>query len=203
MRSDLNFINRQFVVSQGPRIAVYNPATGDAIGHVSAASANDAVRAVEAARSAQGAWRKLPAAERGVTLNRFADAIEARAPVIGAVLAAESGKSVADATAEAQYAAEILCYHAQWARRIEGEVIPSDSANENLVLMREPIGVAALNGSAHPKIDVTLALTNRHGEPLTLNTAKRHSEMSTLSISPELELELDPWREFAHGPWMK
>jgi lactaldehyde dehydrogenase/glycolaldehyde dehydrogenase len=143
MRSDLNFINGQFVGAQGPRIAVYNPATGDAIGHVSAASAADAVRAVEAAKSAQRAWRKLPAAERGVILNRFADAIAARAPAIGAVLAAESGKSVADAASEAQYAAEIVRYHAQWARRIEGEVIPSDSANENLVLMREPIGVAA------------------------------------------------------------
>ncbi|WP_395064942.1 aldehyde dehydrogenase [Paraburkholderia silvatlantica] len=143
MRSDLNFINGQFVGAEGPHIAVHNPATGDAIGHVSAASAADAVRAVVAAKAAQRAWRKLPAAERGAILNRFADAIEARAPKIGAALAAESGKSVADATAEAQYAAEILRYHAQWARRIEGEVIPSDSANENLILMREPIGVAA------------------------------------------------------------
>ncbi|WP_321934656.1 aldehyde dehydrogenase [Paraburkholderia sp. J8-2] len=143
MRSDLNFINGQFVGAEGPRIAVHNPATGDAIGQVSAASAADAIRAVEAAKAAQRGWRKLPAAERGVILNRFADAIVARAPKIGAALAAESGKSVADATAEAQYAAEILRYHAQWARRIEGEVIPSDSANENLILMREPIGVAA------------------------------------------------------------
>ncbi|WP_321921583.1 aldehyde dehydrogenase [Paraburkholderia guartelaensis] len=143
MRSDLNFINGQFVGAEGPQIAVHNPATGDAIGHVSAASAADAVRAVVAAKAAQRAWRKLPAAERGAILNRFADAIVARAPKIGAALAAESGKSVADATAEAQYAAEILRYHAQWARRIEGEVIPSDSANENLILMREPIGVAA------------------------------------------------------------
>ncbi|MEX3942557.1 aldehyde dehydrogenase [Paraburkholderia sp. BR10937] len=143
MRSDLNFINGQFVGAEGPQIAVHNPATGDPIGHVSVASAADAVRAVVAARAAQRAWRKLPAAERGAILNRFADAIVARAPKIGVALAAESGKSVADATAEAQYAAEILRYHAQWARRIEGEVIPSDSANENLILMREPIGVAA------------------------------------------------------------
>ncbi|CAG9257004.1 aldehyde dehydrogenase [Paraburkholderia unamae] len=143
MRSDLNFINGQFVGAQGPHIAVHNPATGDAIGQVSAASVADVMHAVEAAQAAQRAWRKLPAAARGAILNRFADVIEARAPRIGAALAAESGKSVADATAEAQYAAEILRYHAQWARRIEGEVIPSDSENENLILMREPIGVAA------------------------------------------------------------
>ncbi|HTR08154.1 MAG TPA: aldehyde dehydrogenase [Paraburkholderia sp.] len=143
MRSDFNFINGQFDHSDAPRIPFHNPANAELIGHVSAASAADVTRAVDAAAAAQRAWRKLPAAERGVILNRFADAIVARAPVIGAALAAESGKSVADASAEAQYAAEILRYHAQWARRIEGEVIPSDSPSENLVLMREPIGVVA------------------------------------------------------------
>ncbi|WP_028225622.1 aldehyde dehydrogenase [Paraburkholderia ferrariae] len=143
MRSDFNFIDGQFVSSASERIAVHNPATGERVGEVSAASAVEAALAVEAATAAQRAWRRLPAAERGAVLNRFADTIEARAPAIGAVLALESGKSVNDAMAEARYAAEILRYHAQWARRIEGEVIPSDSANENLILMREPIGVAA------------------------------------------------------------
>jgi lactaldehyde dehydrogenase/glycolaldehyde dehydrogenase len=143
MRSEQNFINGQFVDASAERIAVRNPATGEIIGHVSAATHADAGQAVHAATVAQRAWRRMPAAERGTILNRFADAIEARSPAIGAVLALESGKSVADATSEAFYAAEILRYHAQWARRIEGEVIPSDSANENLILMREPIGVAA------------------------------------------------------------
>jgi lactaldehyde dehydrogenase / glycolaldehyde dehydrogenase len=143
MRSDRNFINGSFIPSDGERIAVYNPATEDLVGHVSAATAADVGSAVTAAASAQRLWRKLPAAERAAHLNRFADALVARAPQIGAALAAESGKSVADASAEAVYAAEILRYHAQWARRIEGEIIPSDSPNENLLLMREPIGVVA------------------------------------------------------------
>ncbi|WP_322103083.1 aldehyde dehydrogenase [Paraburkholderia sp. J41] len=143
MRTHQNFINGQFDDAGAPRIDVFNPANAKWIGHVSAASAADAARAVAAAAAAQPAWRRLPAAERGAILNRFADAIVARAPAIGAALAAESGKSLADATAEAQYAAEILRYHAQWARRVEGEVIPSDSPRENLILMREPIGVVA------------------------------------------------------------
>ncbi|QGZ64313.1 aldehyde dehydrogenase [Paraburkholderia acidisoli] len=143
MRLHHNFINGQFDETSAARIDVFNPANAELIGHVSAASPADAERAVAAAAAAQPAWRRLPAAERGAILNRFADAIVARAPAIGAALAAESGKSVADATSEAQYAAEILRYHAQWARRVEGEVIPSDSPRENLILMREPIGVVA------------------------------------------------------------
>jgi lactaldehyde dehydrogenase/glycolaldehyde dehydrogenase len=143
MRSYRNFIDGDFVAQTSERIDVLNPATGRPIGQVCAASIADAARAVQAAAAAQRAWRRLPAAERGACLNRFAQAIEASAPAIGAALALESGKSVADATAEARYAAEILRYHAQWARRIEGEVIPSDNADENLILMREPIGVVA------------------------------------------------------------
>ncbi|MGH8782117.1 aldehyde dehydrogenase [Paraburkholderia sp.] len=143
MRSDRNFIDGQFVPSGGEQIAVHNPATEEVIAHVSATSRADVERAVTVAAAAQRSWRKLPAAERAVHLNRFADAIVERAVQIGVALAAESGKSVADASAEARYAAEILRYHAQWARRIEGEIIPSDSPNENLFLMREPIGVVA------------------------------------------------------------
>jgi lactaldehyde dehydrogenase/glycolaldehyde dehydrogenase len=182
MRSDYNFINGTFLETDAQRIAVHNPATGELIGHVSAASAADATRAVEAAATAQRSWRRLPAAERGAILARFADAIDARSPVIGAVLAAESGKSVADATSEAHYAAEILRYHAQWARRIEGEVIPSDSANENLILMREPIGVAAclipFNFPIYSRVPATTRLARRskwRAPPRTRNCRRASS----------------------------
>ncbi len=113
------------------------------IARVTLASQDDALSAVEAASRAQKKWRALTAIERGEHLRRFADAIVERAPQIGAALALESGKSVADSENEARYAADITRYHAEWARRIEGEVIPSDTPNENLVLHREPIGVVA------------------------------------------------------------
>ncbi|GAB7539864.1 aldehyde dehydrogenase [Burkholderia sp. 3C] len=144
MRDEHNYINGRFVDSaEGGFIAVTDPATGESIGRVRAASAADAVEAVNTAAAAQRAWRRQPAAERAEALRRFADAITERAPQIGAALALESGKSVGDATNEARYAAEITRYHAEWARRIEGEIIPSDSPNENLFLHREPIGVVA------------------------------------------------------------
>jgi lactaldehyde dehydrogenase/glycolaldehyde dehydrogenase len=85
----------------------------------------------------------LTSVERGVHLHALADALVARKDAIGAALALESGKSLEDATFEAVYAAEVTHYHAEWARRIEGEIIPSDSPNENLMLHREPLGVVA------------------------------------------------------------
>lgn len=144
MRLDRNFVNGRFTQPAGDEpIAVYNPATEALIAHVSGATRAEAIAAVDAAAVAQKAWRALPSAQRGAWLHKLADALTDRAPAIGAALALESGKSVEDATSEAIYAGQITRYHAEWARRIEGEVIPSDTPDENLVLHREPIGVVA------------------------------------------------------------
>lgn len=144
MKTYRNFIHNEWVAADtGALLTVDNPATENIIGHVSAASHAQVMAACEAAALAQRAWRRLPSVERGRFLHALADALLARKDAIGTALARESGKSLQDATSEAVYAADITRYHAEWARRVEGEVIPSDSVNENLVLHREPIGVVA------------------------------------------------------------
>ena len=144
MEKYLNFINNQWVAADdGASISVSNPATEEMVGLVSAASAGQAVHACDVAAAAQRAWRKLTSIERGNHLHNLAHALEARKAAIGQALALESGKSLEDATNEAVYAAEVTRYHAEWARRIEGEIIPSDSPSENLMLHREPMGVVA------------------------------------------------------------
>lgn len=144
MGIERNFVNGHFIEpASDTLIAVYNPATEALIGQVCAATAEEAIAAVEAAAAAQKVWGKLTSIERAQHLRAFADALDACAPAIGVALAAESGKSVADASNEARYAAEITRYHAEWARRIEGEIIPSDTPDENIFLHREPIGVVA------------------------------------------------------------
>ena len=144
MRLERNFVNGHFIEPASEAlIAVYNPATEALVGHVSAANADEATAAVEAAAAAQKAWATLTSIERAEHLRSLADALDAGAENIGRALAAESGKSVADASNEARYAAQITRYHAEWARRIEGEIIPSDAPNESLFLHREPIGVVA------------------------------------------------------------
>ncbi|MFO1193680.1 MAG: aldehyde dehydrogenase [Rhodoferax sp.] len=144
MHHYLNFIDNQWVASEhGTSFEVDNPATGAIIASVSAASQTQALQACDSAARAQRSWRRLTSVERGMHLHRLADALMARKDAIGAALALESGKSLEDATYEAVYAAEVTRYHAEWARRIEGEIIPSDSPSENLMLHREPMGVVA------------------------------------------------------------
>lgn len=142
MTQHRNFIGGLFIESAA-RIEVRNPANGRAFATVPAASDADVVQAVEAAKEAQKSWGKLPAIQRGDALRRLANALERNADPIGRALALESGKSLSDATAEAIYGAELMRYHAEWARRIEGEIIESDTPDETLMLKRAPIGVIA------------------------------------------------------------
>ena len=138
MRVARNFVNGQFIEPAGAAlIPVCNPATEVLIAQVCAATKDEAVAAVEAAAAAQKLWRKLPSTQRAACMHKLADALTECAPEIGRALAQESGKSVADATSEAIYAGQITRYHAEWARRIEGEIIPSDTPDENLFLRRE------------------------------------------------------------------
>lgn len=123
--------------------AVVNPATGKVFAEVPAATAEEVTAAVERAAQAQKAWGALPAIERGNALRRLADCLERRADAIGEALAQESGKSLDDARGEVIYGAELARYHAEWARRIDGEIIESDNPDETLLLKRVPIGVVA------------------------------------------------------------
>jgi len=144
MRTEHNFIDGRFVVApEQPALSVFDPATDAQVGSVSAASPAQAIQAVEAASRAQRSWAALPSIERAQHLRHLADALEACADDIGAALACESGKAPGEARNEALYAAEITRYHAEWARRIEGEVIPSDTPDETILLKREAIGVVA------------------------------------------------------------
>ena len=144
MKVEQNFINNEFVSSTNlSMISVYNPTNEELIAHVPAATSEEATNAVNVAAEAQKTWRKLTSIERASYLHKLADTLLKHKDLIGMALAEESGKSLEDATSEAISASEITRYHAEWARRIEGEIIPSDTPSENLLLQREPIGVVS------------------------------------------------------------
>src|SRR5438309_372338 len=72
------FINGEFVDAiDGKRCKVLNPHDGSVLCEISEAGIKDVERAVEAARKAFPAWKKLQASERGRLLYKLADAIEA------------------------------------------------------------------------------------------------------------------------------
>ena len=138
-------INNRWVDSESRKtFPTINPATGEEICQVAEADAADVEKAVRAARAAfrQGApWRKMPAAQRGVLLNRLADLIERHADELAQLEALDNGKPVAVARA-ADLPLTVACYryYAGWADKVQGKTIPI--AGDYFCYTRlEPVGV--------------------------------------------------------------
>lgn len=138
-----NFIDGQFVASASPTIEVFNPATNVLLGHVPDSSAETVSQAVQAAKVAQPAWGRRPAIERAAYLRAIAEKLRANVEPLALTITEEQGKILPLARIEVNFTADYLDYMAEWARRIEGEVLPSDRAGESIFLLRKPVGVVA------------------------------------------------------------
>ncbi|AVC44757.1 aldehyde dehydrogenase [Francisella tularensis subsp. novicida] len=142
MKKFSSFVGNNFVKSEY-KFEVLDKNKGKPIYLVDAVRQEDISSIVDKAAKAQKIWAKTSCVKRGSLLKKVAQKITEKSAEIGKILADETGsKSVSDATNEAVYAAQITDFHAEWARRIEGEYIPSDIPDEQLIMMREPIGVA-------------------------------------------------------------
>lgn len=137
-----NFINGQFIATKS-HYEVKNPATHALISKVSSSDINDVNHAVEAALAAKKAWARRPAIERAYYLHKIAAAIRLQKSRLANVISREQGKTLNLAEIEVSFTADYLDYMAEWARRIEGEIIPSDRQNETIMLFRKPLGVIA------------------------------------------------------------
>jgi len=131
------------VEGEGPTFQNLNPSTEEVISVYSSASAEQVNEAVDAAEEAQKKWARLPAVERAGYVKRVAAEIRKRRQELAETISREEGKILKEALGEVDGSAEYADYMAEWARRIEGEIVESDRPNENIFLYREPIGVVA------------------------------------------------------------
>jgi len=141
-RAYQNYVNGRFVEAQGGKtLAVENPATGATIAEVPDSSVEDAREAIACAELAQRQWARLAPIDRAAYLHRVAAGIRKDADHLARVLSEEQGKPLDQARGEVGGTADYFDFTAEWARRIEGEVIPSDRPNEMQLLLWQPVGV--------------------------------------------------------------
>ncbi|SNR69940.1 aldehyde dehydrogenase [Paracoccus sediminis] len=136
-----NFINGRFETVKADAIPVMNPARDTVISEIPDSSADAVGQAVAAAKAAQPAWEKRPAIERATMLRQISARIRENADEIARVIAEEQGKVMPLATVEAHFTANYIDYMAEWARRIEGEILQSDRPGETIFVFRQPLGV--------------------------------------------------------------
>lgn len=139
-----NFIAGRFVEGgEGELIDVFNPARDTRISQVPDTTSEGVNAAVDAAGRAQREWERLPAIQRAGFLREISARIRANAEEIARVISEEQGKILPLARVEAAFTADYIDYMAEWARRVEGEILQSDRPGESIFLFRQPVGVVA------------------------------------------------------------
>jgi betaine-aldehyde dehydrogenase len=133
---------RWTAAADGKTRDVVNPTTGEIIGTVPEATAEDVGRAVEAARRAfdEGPWPRLSARDRGTLLFKVAEAIRQQASMFAELDTRNMGKPIVEAEFDVADAAHCFEYYGGLATKIHGETLEVPDNALSLVV-REPVGV--------------------------------------------------------------
>ncbi len=136
------FIDNEWVeASNGARMPVRNPATGEQWAEVPACTPAEVDRAIESSARAQKEWALLPPIKRAEYLYKIAEGIERERDLFETLLVQEQGKPKADAAAEVTDTIRYMTYAAEAARRLRGDIFPSDNPREQLFIYKVPYGV--------------------------------------------------------------
>ncbi|UJL45366.1 aldehyde dehydrogenase [Virgibacillus sp. NKC19-16] len=142
MQTHQIYINGKFIDStSNDTIDIINPSTEEVIAKIKDGTAEDVHKAVDAAKQAQISWEQKPAIERGKIVRKLGEKIEANRKEFIDLLQEEQGKDYDLASGEVDLAIDYFEYMSEWARRMEGEIVPSDRPNENIFMFKKPIGV--------------------------------------------------------------
>src|SRR6266540_825339 len=193
-------------IETGDWLEVRSPYSGDVVGRVPKAGAEETKRAIDAAESAMR--EPLPAHKRAEILVKVAGQLGRRHDEVARLISDEAGKPMKAARVEAHRAMSTYTFAAVEARKLAGEIVPMDAsqAGEGKLgfTLRVPIGVVGaispfnfpLNLVAH-KIAPALAA----GCAVVLKPASQTPLSALLLAELETEAGLPPgWLNVVAGP---
>ena len=125
------------------RFDVTDPATGAHLASVPNLGAAETETAIAAANRAWGPWAKLPAKARSAILMKWFHLLHQHAEDLARIMTAEQGKPLAEAKGEVGYGASFLEWFAEESKRIYGETVQEFVPDKRILVLKQPIGVAA------------------------------------------------------------
>ena len=135
------YVNGRWQEGQGGRRQVISPTTGQPFAEVTEATEAQLQEAISAARSALPHWSARSPLDRARYMKRIAALVRRDADRLARIIVMEQGKPLNEARGEVGGTAEFFDYFAEFARRIQGEILPSDAADEQIWIQRVPVGV--------------------------------------------------------------
>jgi aldehyde dehydrogenase (NAD+) len=139
-----NYIGGQWVPAQNYTDNISPSDVSDTIGCYAKATVEDAQAAIAAAEQAAIEWGQSGLEQRKAVLDFIGNELIARSAEIGAILAREEGKTVAEGTGEVYRSGQFFQYYAAETLRIMGEVADSTRPGVEVEVRREPVGVVGI-----------------------------------------------------------
>ncbi|NDV98302.1 NAD-dependent succinate-semialdehyde dehydrogenase [Salipiger sp. PrR002] len=137
------FVNGEWITGADGEFDVTNPARGDVIAKVADLSRAQIAGTIDGAYIAQKSWAQWTGKERAQVLRKWFDLIMENQDDLGTIMTAEQGKPLAEAKGEIAYGASFIEFFGEEAKRVYGETIPGHARDKRIMVLKQPIGVAA------------------------------------------------------------
>jgi len=125
-------------------LPVRTPIDGAVLACVPLADARRCDEAIARARSAQLAWRDVPAPRRGELVRRFGDTLRAHKRVLGALVTLETGKLLQEGEGEVQEMIDVCDFAVGLSRQLHGLTIASERPRHRMMETWHPFGVCGV-----------------------------------------------------------
>ncbi|SOC34695.1 CoA-acylating methylmalonate-semialdehyde dehydrogenase [Ureibacillus acetophenoni] len=156
-----HFINGSLVDGTSGRYSdVYNPSTGEVIARVPLASREEVITAIENAKAAFPAWKKVSAGKRAEVVQRFRQLVSENIEELIEVICEESGKTKEDAKGEITRGLESVDLAINVAHMTKGEYSVNVGGGINAYSAKYPLGVVAAISPFNFPVMVPLAQTS-------------------------------------------
>ncbi|OJJ44222.1 hypothetical protein ASPZODRAFT_153712 [Penicilliopsis zonata CBS 506.65] len=139
-----SFVDDQWVTAKnGQRFEVVDPGTDTPWASCPANTAEDVPPAVEAAHAAFETYKRSNPRQRAMWLMKWDTLIRAARADLAQIITHETGKPLAEAYGEIDYATGFTWWFAGEAERIHGTVAVAAAPNRRVFTIKQPVGVAA------------------------------------------------------------
>ena len=126
------------------RVQVVDPRTASALGSVPDLGKEGAEQAIAAAQAqfvAPDGWTAQTPKARRLALQRWATLLREHEADLTKILSAESGKPLAEANGEVQYATSYIDFYAGECERIYGDVVDQSRPGVRTLVRKSPVGI--------------------------------------------------------------
>ena len=126
--------------TRGPELVSHNPTTGQPLGRVLQATADDYDAVVRAAEETFVTWRMVPAPKRGEIVRQLGEELRKHKDALGRLVSLEAGKILSEGRGEVQEMIDICDFAVGLSRQLYGLAMHSERPRHRMYEQWHPLG---------------------------------------------------------------